>query len=261
MVLEELISKIEKLVSQENLLVGLFYKMAADTNTYNNYLSGISDANLVKQINENNFRSVYQNWYSKSLLVLKFVLPERYEEFVSLYKPRNDRDNITVSTYTIYDSLEGIHTGDRSMNAMWGKPKLRNQISIISSLKDIIIEKYNDIETVIESEVLEKEIDCCDILFKSGFYRAAGSLAGVLLERDLKSKCDSNGIILSSKDPCINDYNVELYKNKNINSSQYKFIQYLGDIRNKCDHDKGCDPTKTEVNDLISGLKRVISVF
>jgi len=40
--------------------------------------------------------------------------------------------------------------------------------------------------------------------------------------------------------------------------AQWRFIQHLGDIRNLCDHHKGADPTKEQVDDLINGVAKIV---
>jgi len=46
-----------------------------------------------------------------------------------------------------------------------------------------------------------------------------------------------------------------------IDTPMWRFIQHLGDIRNLCDHNKDRDPTKEEVEDLISGVQKVIKTL
>jgi len=54
----------------------------------------------------------YQAWYSKSLPVVRQVLPERYQEFIEQYKldKRKDKE-IDFLTYTISDYLIGLKSG------------------------------------------------------------------------------------------------------------------------------------------------------
>lgn len=44
-----------------------------------------------------------------------------------------------------------------------------------------------------------------------------------------------------------------------IDTQMWRFIQRLGDLRNLCGHDKERDPSREEVDDLISGTRRTIS--
>jgi hypothetical protein len=42
-----------------------------------------------------------------------------------------------------------------------------------------------------------------------------------------------------------------------IGTPDWRRIQLLGDIRNKCDHDKDIEPIESEVLELVNGIKKV----
>ena len=46
-----------------------------------------------------------------------------------------------------------------------------------------------------------------------------------------------------------------------IDTAQWRFVQHLADIRNKCDHKKSADPTPVEVTDLVDGVAKVIKTI
>ena len=88
-------------------------------------------------------------------------------------------------------------------------------------------------------------------------FRAAGALAGVVMEKHLAQVCDNHGIPLHKKAPTIADFNDKLKEAEVIDISQWRFNQHLGDIRNLCDHDKDAEPTKEQVNDLVDGVRKL----
>ena len=90
-----------------------------------------------------------------------------------------------------------------------------------------------------------------------GYYRAAGAICGVVLEKHFSGVCDKRSIILKKKNPTIADYNDAL-KDNAYDTIEWRRIQRLGDIRNLCDHSKDREPTKDEVEELISGTERTI---
>jgi hypothetical protein len=95
-------------------------------------------------------------------------------------------------------------------------------------------------------------------LNKKGFTRGAGAMAGVILEAHFSEICHKHNLKMTKKHPTINDYN-DLLKNENIIAIDiFRHIQLLGDLRNKCDHKKDTDPTKQEIDDLISGTEKII---
>lgn len=108
---------------------------------------------------------------------------------------------------------------------------------------------------------MDNELLSTKKLFKKEFYRSAGAICGVLLEKHFSSILLAHGITIKKKDPCISDYN-DLLKTEGIyDTVNWRFIQHLGDIRNLCDHNKDRNPTKEEVEELINGTDKVIKTI
>src|ERR1700722_14199559 len=57
------------------------------------------------------------------------------------------------------------------------------------------------------ADLFDSELDAAAELSKSGFTRAAGALAGVVLEKHLAQVCDRHAIKISRKNPGISDFN------------------------------------------------------
>lgn len=95
-------------------------------------------------------------------------------------------------------------------------------------------------------------------LLDNSFKRAAGAMAGVVLERHLKQVClNHDARVPKKRQVSISDLNDALKQNKIIDTPDWRRIQLLGDLRNKCDHEKDVDPTDDEVNELIAGVKKI----
>ena len=204
----------------------------------------------------NNIGKKYQKWYTNSLIILNAIMPERKKEFIDLYSPDPKRKTLTVLNYTISDAIIGYSYNQ--INPTISITKIQQQINIIKSLKDIIDSKINDIKLLIENEVFENELESARYLLLKGFNRASGAICGVLLERHLKSMLVTP---MKKSSPTLNELNTELYKNNIIDGTQNKYLLYLSDIRNKCDHDKDSEPTKEEIEELISGTEKVIMTY
>ena len=87
-------------------------------------------------------------------------------------------------------------------------------------------------------------------------------MAGVVLESHLTQVCENHKIKITKKDPAVNDLNDLLKNNDIIEVSTWRFIQHLGDLRNKCNHKKKIDPTQQEIEELIEGVAKIAkSVF
>lgn len=207
------------------------------------------------------FRLNYQNWYSKSYLVVKQFLPDRLSDFVNLYK-LDKRKEIKNSNYTIYDALIGIQItsplGEIKASPKDALIKFQQQIAILESVLEVLDSSLNNIQQLVQADIFDSEIDTSKELLKKGFIRAAGAICGVVLEKHFSTVLYSHSLSLSKKNPTINDYN-ELLKNQNIiDIPTWRHIQLLGDIRNLCDHDKKQEPTNDQVQTLIDGTDKII---
>lgn len=207
------------------------------------------------------FRMNYEQWYSKSYLVIKQFLPDRLSDFISLYK-LDKRKEITYSTYTISDALLGVTIsngfGEIKASPQSAISKLQQQITIVDSVLEVLDSSLNNIQQLVQADIFDSEIDTSKELLKKGFIRAAGAICGVVLEKHFSTVLDSHSLSLSKKNPTISDYN-ELLKNQDIiDIPTWRHIQLLGDIRNLCDHDKKQEPTKDQVQTLIDGTDKII---
>lgn len=108
---------------------------------------------------------------------------------------------------------------------------------------------------LIGADVARTEIEQAELLLDSGFERAAGSIAGVALELHLKTLCYVNNVPYPPK-ANLKPLAQALYKDNKLDITEFKRIQYLASIRNKCSHPK---PASTkEVRNLIDGVKKLV---
>ena len=82
------------------------------------------------------------------------------------------------------------------------------------------------------------------------------------MESHLTQLCENHNIKITKKDPRISDLDELLKTNDTIEVATWRFIQHLGDLRNKCDHRKKTDPSQQEIEELIEGVAKIAkSVF
>jgi len=209
------------------------------------------------------FTSSYQIWYSESLVLLKQLLPDRVDDFVSLYKrPKTKRKDITYENYVIEDALRGLY-----ITRGWGKEKVVGpdaavplfvqQLNILKSLKRRFESSLFDIRQLVQADLFDSELDAAHELNSKGFVRGAGAIAGVVLESHLAQVCENHNIKVKKKNPSINDYNQLLKDNEIIDIKDWRFIQHLADLRNLCDHKKEKEPTREDIEELIKGVEKV----
>ncbi len=202
----------------------------------------------LKKLSEK-FKLDYHGWYSSCCALLeRNYNKERTSEFKSEYensiKPIISANYITQGTeYEFIDSF-------------------KHQASILNVLPLYLEHRLSDIELTVASILMDDELLEAEYLIKKGFIRAAGALAGVVLERHLKIRCDKNEPKLKyPKNVAISKLSDILKDSNLLDIPEWRKIQYLGDIRNTCDHDKTIEPKKEEVADLISKVRELVHYY
>ena len=147
--------------------------------------------------------------------------------------------------------------GERIVGLDAAIPKFRQQLNIVKSIKKRFESSLFDIQQIVRADLFDSEIDEARELLKNGFLRAAGAIAGVVLEKHLEQVCFNHNIKIRKRNPHISDYNDMLKKEDILDVPTWRFIQRLGDIRNLCVHKKDREPTKEEVDELLKGVEKV----
>lgn len=209
-----------------------------------------------------NFDQEYQAWYSESLAVIKQLLPDRLNDFIRLFEKPKTRKEISYENYVVEDYLQGlILTRGWEKEVVVSKnaaiPKFQQQLNILKSVKQRFKSSLFDIKQLVQADLLDSELETAQELNKKGFTRGAGAIAGVVLESHLLQVCENHVLMVIKKDPAIGDLNDLLKNNNVIDTSVWRYIQHLSDLRNKCDHKKSSEPTKVEIEDLIEGVKKI----
>jgi len=209
------------------------------------------------------FSVAYQRWYSEAKTLIRQLLPDRLVDFVRHYEKPKPRKDITFESYRIEDFLQGL-----SVTRGWEKakvvgpdaaiPHFRQQLAILKAVNARFESSLFDIRQLVQADLFDSELDAARELAKNKFTRAAGAVAGVVLEKHLLQVCANHAVVVSKKAPGISDLNDLLKTAGVLDVPQWRFIQHLGDIRNICDHGKAVEPTPIQVVDLIDGVDKVV---
>jgi hypothetical protein len=214
------------------------------------------------------FKENYQTWYSESLTLVKQILPDRLNDFIKLYeKPKTTRKDITHENYVIEDALQGL-----TITRWWFEkkiivwvagaiPRIEQQIAIIKSCEKRFESSLFEIKQLLQADLFDSEVSAAKDLAKKWFLRAAGAVVGVVLEWHLEQICINHALLIQKKNSSINDLNELLKKEDIIDISVFRKIQFLWDIRNKCDHKKTTEPTKEEIESLCMGVDQIIKTI
>jgi hypothetical protein len=204
----------------------------------------------------------YQRWYSKAHELVRQLLPSRIDDFENLYQPAKRDPKRPLDSYSVRDWLLGYRLDSR----LAGKDsditlvvmKVNTQLSILRSARERLDSSIFEIRTMLQADLFDSELDAARELWRNGFFRAAGAVAGVVLEHHLGQVCQNHAVTLTTKTPTLAVYNEALKAAGVIQLDTWRFIGFLADIRNLCDHKKSDDPTKEQVKDLLDGVDKVI---
>jgi len=201
------------------------------------------------------FGTAYQTWYSEAKSLIRQLLPDRLNDFVGHYETPKARKVLDYTNYRIEDCLIGLVSGNVRQDGAINH--FQQQIEILRSVMRRFESSLFDIKQLVQADLFDSELEAAKELLRQKFLRAAGALAGVVLERHIGQVCENHDVKVSKKEPTIAVLNDALKEAGVLQVSDWRNIQYLGDIRNLCDHNKKVEPTVEQVNDLIAGVAKV----
>lgn len=213
------------------------------------------------------FGEKYQNWYSRAVKVVALLGNDRLDEFKSYYLIDPKRKAIGYSTYVIQDYIKGVGAtlqylgGPRTFdhNEVLGI-RILAQKNILESLSSRIDSVLADVEGKLFADIQDEELGAARELIRVS-PRAAGALAGVVLERHLQRVATNHGISIRKKNPTISDLNDPLKQAGVYETPTWRRIQLLADLRNLCSHKKDRDPQRDEIDELISGVNVIVKTI
>ncbi len=209
------------------------------------------------------FGTAYQSWYTRATKLIDVLAPDRLDEFVGYYRIDPKRKTMHAGTYVIQDYVNGY--GPKA-DTFGKKPfdeltltriRFTNQLQILASVSSRIDHVLADVKGALLSELEDGELEAARTLCSISL-RAAGALAGVVLERHLQRAAENHGILPKKKEPTIADLNDPLKEKGVYGIPVWRKIQYLADIRNLCSHQKSADPSKDQVSELIDGVNAIV---
>lgn len=206
---------------------------------------------------EKQFHYDYQRWYTKALKAVASLASDRHAEFRGYYEINPKRKSLGYGTYVIQDYLKGVVPGGNRQSFNTRQEVLQcffNQLTILKAIEVRIDSILLNIEAELHAELQDNEVAVARQLLKVS-PRAAGALVGVLIEGHLQKVADSHGIKIAKKNPTIADLNDPLKAASVTDTASWRKISFLADLRNLCSHKKDFDPTKEQVEELISGAE------
>ncbi len=189
------------------------------------------------------------------------LAPDRYDEFRCYYEASPKRKTLEYGTYVIQDYLKGVVPSALHCPGFNSKRQaglnVFNQMAILRSLSTRIDSVLANLEQTLYAELRDAEVETARKLMRSS-PRAAGTLAGVILEGYLQKVAQNHNLSINKKSPTIGDLNDSLKQAGIYDMATWRKISYLGDIRNLCSHKRDVDPSPEQVKELIEGVNWVI---
>lgn len=213
------------------------------------------------KIKKCHFKSGYNAWYNESLALIRQLIPDRLDDFKQYYK-HEKRKEFNHETYSISDYLNGLVKREIGEGIVLGTTEVitifKQQFAILKSLEKRFDSSLYEIRQLLQADLFDSEIDTAKEFSSKGFYRAAGAVCGVVLEKHLVEVCSNHRVIIKKKAPHISDLNDALKSAEVIDVPMWRQIQHLGDLRNLCDHKKEREPDNDDLTALIRGIESVI---
>lgn len=206
----------------------------------------------------------YEAWFSRSRRLVEQIIPERLRDFDEAYKPRRGtKDRLDYGNYGIADYLHGVTRNDANGESLINTEgacvsRMNTQVAILRAAVAMADSAIRDLRSLIQQELFRADLAGAESLLADGHSRAAGVIAGVILEKHLKTVAVARAIKLSRR-PVLSELN-DLMRSSNVyDVPQWRFVQRLADVRNLCAHSAEREATKSEVEDLVRGAAKIIA--
>ncbi len=134
--------------------------------------------------------------------------------------------------------------------------------AIVGSIPHYLDGRLHDLELAVAQAYVNDQLTEAETLLKASHIRAAGAVAGVLLEHHLKLLCDRHQpSIKYTKTAGISKLNDLLKDAAVYDVPQWRKVQWMGDVRNSCDHAHTSEPSKNDVADLTVEVRKFVALF
>jgi hypothetical protein len=196
----------------------------------------------------------YEDWYNSANELVHAYLPNRARDFENEYKDPNGG-----LYYDIRFNQDFKRPDDKFKAAVSIRSQLDCQRNILNSIPNAIKVRSMDLLVVISHDLVNSEIDLAYHILKKDktheyCLRVAGILAGIALERHLKTRCESETGSLPDN-PTLSPLIDTLYKANKITLNQKKYLEAIATTRNDCAH-ATASVDRTMVGEAISNVKK-----
>jgi len=209
------------------------------------------------------FRTAYLRWDTQSLKIVQTLATDKYDRFVEFFDSNSNRKLLDASIEEYVRTMGSGKNGytEELPFAPEEQARMRflEHLKVLDELSFRVESVLADIESHLFADLMEKELEAAKVL-KPISLRAAGTLAGVVLERHLRKVALKHNVTIPKPETTLRDLNDPLKLGKVYDFDTWRKIQQLGDLYHICSHQRNRDPKPDEVEDLIDGVYSVIKL-
>src|SRR5208282_3862039 len=191
------------------------------------------------------FRTVYQRWDTQSLKIVQTLASDKYDEFVNYFLNNPNRKLLDAS---IQDYIRGIgqardgYTDELPFDPQeLARIRFLNQLQVLDELSYRLDTLMADVENHLFAELQDKELEAAKALQPVSL-RAAGALAGVVLQRHLQKVAANHTVTIPKPETTIRDLNDPLKQRNAYDFATWRKIQLLGDLHHLCSEQRNGNP-------------------
>ncbi|MBU0514055.1 MAG: HEPN domain-containing protein, partial [Proteobacteria bacterium] len=197
----------------------------------------------------------YQRWYTRARMAVEQLLPARLDEFERCNESYDNDGHLRALTMTAFFT-RGTTPSDQYVKSIEGI--FSKQVGILDSTLTRVDSVLGKLRFLLQADMFDSELDAASHLLEKGHVRAAGAVAGVVLEGHLKTLCDSNNVEINTDKPTLGYLIKHLSEEGTIDEKQTAHLTYLNKIRILCDHDKDNEPTSDDALTLIDQTEKIM---
>jgi hypothetical protein len=135
--------------------------------------------------------------------------------------------------------------------------RLSQQVSMLNAVRNGLEYVLADLQSTLYGEVGDHIQATAYELFRRGQPRAAGALAGVLLELHLAKVATKYRVSIRHTSPGLTTLNAALKRGGIYDGEVWRFIQRLGALGQACVYASTHEPTVDELTEFLQGVQRI----
>jgi len=202
----------------------------------------------------------YQVWYTQTLRLVERVLPERRREFEGYYRSDQESRDQSATISTILGSLSGSRATGEKREALAGlfDPGLE-QATFLHLLGMQLAILASAVPTLLPEERRpDRELQAARLLLSKAHRRAAGAVAGLVLESHLSRVAQRHGLALPrSGSSSLRRLSRSLREAGVCGSARSRRIERLAELSDACVRGKRKISPKL-VSELLSGVEETL---